>query len=41
LPLGHEKKVWCNKNEMRCVVSAANKQNNQPLNWLSRPINQD
>jgi hypothetical protein len=29
---------WCLKNEMRCVVSAAN---NQPLNWLSRRILQD
>jgi hypothetical protein len=26
---------------MRCVVSAANKQNSQPLNRLLRHINQD
>jgi hypothetical protein len=32
---------WCLKNEMRCVVSAANKQHSQPLNWLSRHNNQD
>jgi hypothetical protein len=32
---------WCLKNEMRCVVSAANKQNSQPLNWLSHHNNQD
>jgi hypothetical protein len=36
-----EKTVWHKNNEMRCVVSAANKQNSQPLNWLSRHINQD
>jgi hypothetical protein len=29
------------ENEMRCVVSAANKQNSQPLNWLYPHINQD
>jgi hypothetical protein len=32
---------WCLKNEMRCVVSAANKHNSQPLNWLSHHNNQD
>jgi hypothetical protein len=26
---------------MICVVSAANKPNSEPLNWLSRHINQD
>jgi hypothetical protein len=32
---------WCLKNEMRCVVSAANNQNSQPPNWLSGHIHQD
>jgi hypothetical protein len=32
---------WCLKNEMRSVVSAANKQNSQPLNWLFCHNNQD
>jgi hypothetical protein len=31
----------CLKNEKRCVVSAPNKQNSQPRNWLSRHNNQD
>jgi hypothetical protein len=41
LLLLQEKKVRRKKNEMRCVVSAANKQNNQPLNWFSHHIKQD
>jgi hypothetical protein len=42
LPFEREKKVRRKKNEMRCVVSAANKQNsNQQLNWFSHHIKQD
>jgi hypothetical protein len=36
-----EKKVWRKNNEIRCVVSLANNQNHQPLNWLSPHNNQD
>jgi hypothetical protein len=39
--LRQENEVRQKQNEMRCVVSAANKPNSQPLNWLSHHINQD